>query len=282
MPGEVPPCFVVTAPHSGEARRESARSQLDRAGIDHVMTVGFGPQSEAVSRLYSPWRNAVLNKRPLTPGEVAAYLGHRKAWRAVADSGTPSGLVLEDDFRFVDPTRAAGIVAAAADHLGRWDIIKLFDYRPRRTLALVKGDGVTLALHARPSHGFVGYLISARCCRRLLKRRHVFRPVDHDICHSFETGLRVASVQPSVVADDGEALDGSLLEEARRAERATLSRSRRAYGRLLSAYLKVGSWLWSRRIARELEASSPDVRCDAQERRLERISVLSREDQPRD
>ncbi len=35
--------------------------------------------------------------RALTPGEVGCAIGHRRAWQAIVDGGTPWGLVVEDD-----------------------------------------------------------------------------------------------------------------------------------------------------------------------------------------
>lgn len=243
-----PACFVLSAPQGSAQRRESSQSQLDGAGVDYTMVTGFGPEDKQISHRYSPAKNLLLMKRHLARGEIAVYLGHQKIWQMVLDRGISKALILEDDFRFVEGNAAVHVIATASQHLGQFDLIKLFDFRTRKPLTSMQEDGFELAIYRRPNSGLVGYLISADCCRKLLQRKQVFRPVDEELRYWFEKRIRIASIEPNPIADDGERLDGSILDRDREATRAKRSLLRSLYANLISGYVSIRCWLWSRQV----------------------------------
>lgn len=272
MPGHIkmnvldqfPLCYVLTAPTGSEKRKQSAQVQLEQVGIAHSLVYGFGPESDSVAQSYSKLKNLVLSKRSLTPGEVAVYLGHRKIWDMIARSKQGCGLVFEDDFGFSDSVAVADRIRRATRHLDHFDLIKLFDFQPRAPLMTIQEGDFRIAVHTRPNSGMVGYLITAECCRKLLKRRYVFRPVDEELRYWFQLGIRIGSVEPNLVFDNGEGLDGSLLDEERERIRGRKNRLRSIYGNFLTAYVNIRSWLWSREVARSVVAKpQPGPRIDA-------------------
>lgn len=249
-----PPCYVLTAPLGGDLRLRSAVAQLESLAIRHALVSGFSPESVAVDRSYSRIRNLLFMKRSLTRGEVAVYLGHRKIWQTIVERGDRYALVFEDDFRFVDPGTAATMIGRAARHLDRFDLIKLFDFRKREPLAAIADDGFEIAIHGRPNSGLVGYLVTADCCRKLLMRRHIFRPVDEELRYWFDFRIGIGSVEPNLVFDNGGELAGSLLDGEREKVRQKRKWLRSIYANFLAAYVGIRSWWWARRIVRLLKA----------------------------
>jgi GR25 family glycosyltransferase involved in LPS biosynthesis len=252
--GHFPPCYVLTAPHGSGKRAHSAGSQLQKAGIKHSFVRGFGPDSMNVAQSYSRARNLLFMKRSLTRGEIAAYLGHKKIWEKIASGGEGCALVLEDDFMFANADTITENIQHAVRHLKYLDLIKLFDFRPREPIAAVPAGDFRIAVYTRPNSGLVGYLITADCCRKLLKRSHVFRPVDEELRYWFELGIRIGSTEPNLVFDNGEELEGSLLQDEREKMRHRKSRLRSIYANILSAYVNLRSWRWSREVARQMAA----------------------------
>jgi GR25 family glycosyltransferase involved in LPS biosynthesis len=248
------PCYVLTAPQASEARRSHARAQLAAARLAFSFVEGPGPDAPQVRARYSAWRNLLFCKRSMAPCEVAAYLGHQAVWRRVVEGGAAGALVFEDDFRFLDPGAAACQLAAAARAVGEWDVVKLFDFRPRRPYRVLRRGDLDLAIHERPNSGLVGYVISREACRRLLQRRHVFRPVDEELRHWYAFGLSVCSTQPMLVTDGSDALGGSLLDEARQGMRARKRLARSLWGNVLTAAMNVRSFVWVRCVARRADA----------------------------
>ncbi len=243
------PCFVLTAPKGGQARRLSVEFQLKKAGIPYTLITGYAPEDEIIAERYSPWRNLFYMKRSLTPGEVAVYLGHQKMWQAIIDSGAPAGLVFEDDFIFKDPDTIAHVIGQASLGLDRWDLVKLYDIRPRRALAIYRDHGIDFALYRRPNSSLIAYMLTATCCKKLLERRFIFRPVDEELRYWFETRLKIVTVVPNPVDDASESLEGSLLETDRLRLRSRRNIFRSIYGNFITAYINTCCEIWSRWIA---------------------------------
>ncbi|TDH34804.1 hypothetical protein E2A64_13700 [Pseudohoeflea suaedae] len=243
-------CFILTSPESPDARRESAIGQLAGMDLQHCLVDGFTRKSPEVSAFYSRWKNLLLAKRSMSNGEVATYLGHRLIWQKILDTGLPAALILEDDFRFRDPATARETIRTAFEEGARWDMIKLFDYQPRKSIANYERNGVTFVLRERPGSGLVGYVISRECCRRLLRRKSIFIPVDEELRCWFEHRISIVSVYPNVVEDGADLFSGSILEEHRQAMKRKRNILRSLWGNLLTLRLNIKSRLWRNRVLR--------------------------------
>ncbi len=222
------------------------------AALPHVVVKGFAPDDPVVGESYSTWRNLLFSKRSLSAAEIATSLGHRKIWRTVLEQGSNSALVLEDDFQFEDIGRAMRVIATASKLMDQWDIVKLFDFKPRAPSAGFSVDGFDFAIHERPSSGLVGYLISRDGCRKMLAQDCIFIPVDEEVRLWFRQGLRVCSVVPSVVSDISDNLGGSLLEDSRLSIKSRRNALRSIWGNLLTLNAQVRSRAHLRRVLSRL------------------------------
>lgn len=150
-------------------------------------------EAGAMERLREMQRTGHRRGHPdLTPGAVGCYLSHLRAWRAVAASGAPYGLVFEDDARV--PVRVRDALQRAVEGLPPdWDIL-LLGHEGEGERA---GPGVLrmrrfLRLHA--------YAISARAASRLPDAMLPIRQqVDWELSSRIPGGLRVFATDPQLV-----------------------------------------------------------------------------------
>ena len=172
--------YVLTIEPPGGPRRSSIAQQLETVAFPWTFFEGVRRDDAALQGLYSPFRNALLSKRSVTPSELACYASHRAIWRQVVLSGEPYALVLEDDARIID--RAALASALAEVERGDFDLVKLNDLRPKHVVKRVIAGEVELVSHKMLASGTVGYVISAAAAARLLRRQRVWsvapNPVD--------------------------------------------------------------------------------------------------------
>lgn len=215
MTSPLPVTFVVTVDVEAGPRRKSAHAQLSAIAWPFAFVEGLTPQSAETIDLYDPKRNRRRSKRPLAPAEVAAYASHRKAMRAFLDTDAAIGLILEDDFRLLEPGAFVARVAALQAAPVEWDILKLFDFQERPVVESVGVADISIVSHGSPTAGMVGYLITRRGAERMLSRPTVYRQIDEDIKFFWELDLRVLSVQPNLVTDVSHELGGSMIEAER-------------------------------------------------------------------
>ena len=115
-------------------RRSHALEELSALGLEGEFVQGLLTGDQELDELYSQKKNLFLAKRSLTPGEIATYAGHRKIWKRIVDDGCECALVFEDDFGVIDRERFAKSVRDCLDNMGNWDIIKFFDFKPKRVM----------------------------------------------------------------------------------------------------------------------------------------------------
>jgi glycosyl transferase, family 25 len=216
--------FVISVPTS-DRRRASAAAQLDAIGWPFQFVEGHTPDSNDARSLYSPPLNARYAKRPLTDGEIAVYASHRRALRAFLDSGAEFGLILEDDFSFVDAVALSAQITAILNARVRWDLIKLFDFETKRIAQRDAAGDIAIVNYAAPTAGMVAYLVTRRGAELILARSSVYRPIDEDTKYYWELAIRVYSVAPNLVSEISNNLGGSLVAAER--ERLRHSRSLR-------------------------------------------------------
>ncbi len=145
--------------------------------------------------------------KPLRPGEVGCYLGHVEALRSFLASPAHFCLLLEDDACFEDgflPALAAALERrrAEADPLCRWDVLKLCNRRRRWMPLAPLAAGHCLVEYGPsvPSTTTAAVWTREGATRFLAAFSRVSRPVDCDLQHPWESGLRILSVHPPVVS----------------------------------------------------------------------------------
>jgi len=254
----LPYCYVLSVDEAHGLRRESSRRQLDAMNIDWEFVDGFRRSDPDLYSEYSSRHNLLLMKRSMTAGEIAAYRGHRKIWQKILDNKHDVALVLEDDFSIHDRATFLTNLQDAYGVGDRWDIVKFFDFSPKACIESRQFNQTKFAIYKHPSSGAVAYLICREAAERLLKRPKIYRPIDEDLSHPWEAGLRIFSVLPNPVSEQSERLGGSLLEQERksiRVQHRNIARS--VYGNLLTLHKKFHSKGWSEEMKKQLLRNSP-------------------------
>jgi GR25 family glycosyltransferase involved in LPS biosynthesis len=228
--------FVLTIDKDDGPRRLHAQEELRALDFKGRFIEGPRKDDEIVDAVYSPARNLIFAKRNLTSGEIAAYVGHRKAWRAFLDDGADFALILEDDFRIADKPRFRGVVAECLSISDTWDVVKFFDFNPKRVVRRRRLATTDLAAYKYPASGTVAYLLTAAAARKLLKRSRIYRPVDEDLSQPWEFGLRVWSTLPNLIEEVSQELGGSNLEAMRLANKVHKNLCRSIWANVLQAW----------------------------------------------
>ncbi len=209
--------YVLTIdPPDGPRRRSIARELADmHFGWEFVE--GYRKGDPILDTLYSPAKNLLLSKRSLSPGEIACYAGHRLIWQTIVERDDPYAIVFEDDAEITD---RAGFDRALRDvTASQFDIVKLWDIKPKPVRARRQICDTLLVVHKMIASGTGCYLISRDAAAKMLARKSVFRAVDEDFSHAWEFGVQIWSVWPNPVADIAA---GSTIE----AERVSANRRR--------------------------------------------------------
>lgn len=192
------PVYVINMPSAVERRRRMQAS-LQAVGLQAEWVeavVGRELDAQALDALYAPALNRRQFYRPLTPGEIGCYASHLKVWQLMARRGQPCALVLEDDVA-LEPSLPA-VLQALARRGADWDMVKLVgrgSENPAQRLPLA--DGVELVRYRRVPSLTGAYAISLEGARKLTRRLPPFgRPVDVDLRHHWEFGLRLFGALP--------------------------------------------------------------------------------------
>ncbi|WP_417250257.1 glycosyltransferase family 25 protein [Celeribacter sp.] len=232
--------FVLTVEQPDGLRRRHLAEECERLGLacHCVQGVTFGDRE--ISETYSVLSNLFYSKRSMTQGEIACYIGHRRTWQAFLDSGAEVALICEDDFKSINDADFREVLDRAVSR-DDWDILKLFDFAPKKILHSVPLGSLSIVDYKYPAAGAVCYLIRRKAALRLLRRKKIFRPVDEDFLYCWEFGLRVRSVYPNPVAEVAADLGGSVLEAERVSIKRNRNRIRSLWGMFLAGYKQIRS-----------------------------------------
>ncbi len=251
--GVVPACYVLTLDSPGGRRYESAFNQLARFSIQPKFVDGVRFEPGKTSPQYSPWLNFFHMKRRMTQGEISVYLGHRKIWEQILNDGHEMALVLEDDFFVRNDQCFMQAIADAVAVGAYWDIVKFFDFRPKRIIQRYQVNQTNFVLHKYTGSGCVAYLIKADKAAVLLNQSAIFRPIDDDWSHPWKNNLRILSVHPNPIIEIAPELGGSLLERERvQMKERSRNLLRSIYGNILTIIKSTRSLLWQRKILGQL------------------------------
>lgn len=252
------PCYVLTLEDSGGKRFENARQQLEQLPVEPRYVQGYRLADCNSAGIYSKFLNLLFMKRKMTPGEVSVYMGHRKIWQQMLDEGMQTALVVEDDFFVTERNALLQSIKDALSVAENWDIVKFFDFRPKRVVRRRRIGKTDFVLYKYCASGCVAYLIRAPAAEKLLKRSRIYRPVDEDWSHPWEFNLRILSVDPAPVREIASKLGGSLLEAARLSmKRQNRNLLRSFYGNVLSVTKNARALFWRLRMIRLLPQPSP-------------------------
>jgi glycosyl transferase family 25 len=188
---------VINLDRSPE-RWAAIHAQLERLGIAHqrvpavdAREIGPGPWHDVDQALYDKWHH-----RPVRPQVIANYRSQIKALRIFVASGTPYGLMLEDDAVF--ESDAVDALHAAIDQGWAWDILDLEGLRSPPYIPLKPLTGrYRLAVDLFQNTGSAAYLVSRQAALRMIECLLPIRfPYDYAFNRSWVTGLRFLRIAP--------------------------------------------------------------------------------------
>ncbi len=195
------PIFVINLNgHTDRLERISRR--LNALGLDfeRIPAVNGRTLSREEKQKISPKRSWL----PLSDPEIARYMSHLKALRAVADRGLPRTIILEDDATFDEDFA----VWASSDCSlpSELDILKLEGFGTPSTIRIPISTYADRAIQFsyKPTDGAAAYLITLDGARKALKALDVPRgQLDHDLFAYWKTGLRTYEVFPFPAQQEG-------------------------------------------------------------------------------
>ena len=148
----------------------------------------------------------------LGSGEVGCFLSHRAIWKRIARGAEDAALVMEDDAG-IEPEAFAKALGLASRHVPRLGYVQ-FQRRPAagRRYDVDHSDVVHLTVPQVSGLQTTAQLISKQAAARLLEASTAMdRPIDTLVQSHWHTGLRVAEIFPSGVADISRSIGGSTL-----------------------------------------------------------------------
>lgn len=143
--------------------------------------------------------------RDLKPGELGCLLSHRAFYQYMIDHNIKHALLLEDDARFHEDTKAVleNLINKNVD----FDIVRLLGSpkvargKHRKIINLFK-DFYLVRLRTAPG-GAHATLISQKGAQKLVKATRTFAfPIDTILGRGWETGIQAYSIQPGLSTQD--------------------------------------------------------------------------------
>ncbi len=196
------PVLIINLPSSA-ARRAAMASQCARLGLTAEFIAAVdGRALDAAQRAACCAESFAAFHSPLTGAEVGCYLSHLKALQYLVDHDCPWAVVLEDDVR-LPADFATRLTVLCQEAAPTFDLIKLNGHLPRQLVLQVLSNGDRLVRFRRPPINANAHLWSLAGARKMLAHSsRVRRPIDVEIKHWWEIGLRVATLAPELVTLD--------------------------------------------------------------------------------
>ncbi len=242
------PIYVLTIEPPTGLRRVHCEKLFSKLNLHFNFVNGIKSGNSEVKYIYSKTKNIFFSKRNLTTSEIACYFGFRKIWQAFLDTGQPVCLIAEDDINIINEDDFKNVIIHAQDNAA-WDILKLFDFKPKKILNRESWNSLTIADYKYPSSGCVAYLITRKAAQKLLLRKKIYRAVDEDFSHCWEFGLRVRSVSPNPVTENSDGLGGSYIEKDRLLEKGSVYMVRSIWGIFLQMRKQILGFFYRRKLA---------------------------------
>ena len=240
--------YILTIYDDDHPRIINARAQLDPLGIEYTIVKGVRPSIEIASQYYSKIANFFLAKRSLSFGEICCYVGHRMMWQRFIETKLQQAIFLEDDFNIIDLDVLRTAIPDCLSSTQNWDVIKFFDFRPKNITSSHTIGTTNLVSYKYPASGNVGYMMNRHAAEALLKRKKIFRPVDEDMAHMWEFGIRIWSVVPNPMTEKSHLLGGSTIDYDRKNMARERSLTRSLWGNVLQGKKLFLSILYRRKM----------------------------------
>jgi GR25 family glycosyltransferase involved in LPS biosynthesis len=172
---------------------------------------------DQINQVYVPGLHKPKYPFSLRNTEIACFLSHRKAWKAIAEGSECAGFVIEDDAA-VDSIIFNNAFSLIQLHVDENAFIR-FPIKEREKAIKMLGSSESIH-HFVPKIvglGMVGLLIGKKTALRLLAATEQFdRPVDTFIQLYWESGVRPTTVYPSGMSEISNLMGGSVIGTGRK------------------------------------------------------------------
>jgi GR25 family glycosyltransferase involved in LPS biosynthesis len=219
--------FIIHLKRAAERRAQAEALAAKMPVPMHILdAVDAAEISDAdVARVYRRHIHSPRYPFELRRTEVACFLSHRKAWRAILDSGLDAGLIAEDDVDVVDG-RFRPAYSLAIARIMQGDYIR-FPVREgaEKGRVLAERDGATLIKPRVIGLGMQMQLVGREAAKALLAATEQFdRPVDTTIQVPGLVRTRVLSVGPAGILHVHKQVGGTTVQKKKKALSEVLSR----------------------------------------------------------
>ncbi|USO05206.1 MAG: glycosyltransferase family 25 protein [Rhodospirillales bacterium] len=200
------PTFIISLSEE-TARREAIAAHLKDRGFNfEFFDAVDGRQMNVLNHPdYNAPRRRAAHGRDLKPGELGCFLSHRNFYRFMVKNDIDYALLLEDDARLHESTKAT--LEALIDKDIAFDIIRLLGSpkvakgKHRKITPLYK-DFHLVRLRTAPG-GAHATLISRQGAEKLVRATEKFAfPIDTVLGRGWETGITAFSIQPGLAVQD--------------------------------------------------------------------------------
>ena len=196
--------FLINLDRSPD-RLAYSNLEFERYGIDYTRVQAIDGQQLDIADYPQATHNAWSYHTPLTINEVACYLSHLKALKSFLASDATHGMILEDDFAFIE--NPLPCIDSLMDIKG-WDIVKIYNWKKRRlkkyftSFTTEQQTPYSLYFNASTAICNTGQIFTRRGAEKFLaKKDHLYRPVDVELKHYWEQSLRIKSLCPPIVTE---------------------------------------------------------------------------------
>lgn len=208
-------CYLINLDRSPQ-RLAAMLPRLDALGISFERVPGVDGMTLSDEEFAEQTRENRYYKA-LRRGEVGCQLSHLKTMKAFLASDARYALILEDDAVFLPGLdgvlrEAIALRDRASDPHLQWDVLKLNRQRRRRIDLAPLGENHRLVEYGLSVPITTAAAIWTRAAAEAWVRlyRGTSRPIDCDLQHPWEYGLKIRSVHPPIVVQgDGASTMGS-------------------------------------------------------------------------
>ena len=194
--------FVINLKDSVE-RYNYVKSQFDKLGLEIERIEGVDANSltwEDIKEVYSPEKNRKTYVRPLHKGQIACYMAHVKAWKAILEQDLDYAFVLEDDAMISD--KFSDALKFFDSTFGKWNFVRIQSNTKLKRI-FHSGDmgNFSFVQYINTPGNAIAQVISNSAVVKMLNGLLPFgMPVDVNQQYYYKIGVHIDSLRPPIVS----------------------------------------------------------------------------------
>jgi glycosyl transferase family 25 len=176
-------------------RRERATQELGKTNIEwHFLDAVDGKLLNFPIPEYDEKKVEKLLGFGLMPGEIGAFLSHKKSWQACVDQNKPT-LIFEDDFILLP--QFEGVIDYLLNDFQDWDLVRLQALKDSAFTVIQDAGSFAVAENHSDALGCTAYLVKPSAAKKLIEHSaSIYEPIDHYIEHRSKHGLSFLAIRP--------------------------------------------------------------------------------------